>query len=283
MFPHVTRHLRWRRGKDDSTLSDEQQQMDQTPDAQRTPPRFAQSVEITTATYDQVARNYAERNEHAPAHWHDRMEQFVDLLAENAERNPLPELGRPGDDATLEEYLELAPVLDAGCGAGRDARSLAAFGLPVLAVDLSQGMLDEAGERTARRLPKGSIRYALMDLRHLDDIPDGRCRGVWCSASLLHLPLRVAPRAVAELARVARRGAPVAIFLKRRAEGGEAERMEAYEHIELPDARRFFAFYTPDEARRLLESAGFEVLEVTVVPDARTPDLPGWVSLLARR
>src|SRR5258708_15898347 len=112
---------------------------------QNSPRRSAQAVEITMATYDRVARNSAERNERIPPHWVERMEQFVDLLAENAERNPIPELGRPGDDATLDEYLQLVPVLDAGCGPGRDARALAAYGLPVLAVDLSQGMLDEAG------------------------------------------------------------------------------------------------------------------------------------------
>jgi SAM-dependent methyltransferase len=103
-------------------------------------PRFAQAVEITTATYDTFARNYAERNDRLGEHWAARLADFAAGLREAAEERPIPELGRPGDDITLEEYLRFIPVLDAGCGPGRDARALAAYGLPVLGVDLSQGM-----------------------------------------------------------------------------------------------------------------------------------------------
>jgi SAM-dependent methyltransferase len=254
----------------------------------RQDPEFAQAVEITTATYDRVAANYAERNETRAPHWTERMEQFVAALSDAAAGRPLPDLeqlGRPGDDATLDEYLLLVPVLDAGCGPGRDARALAAHSLPVLGVDLSQGMLDEAIERTARRLPHGSIRYALMDLRRLE-LPDASCRGVWCSASLLHLPRRTAPRAMRELARVARSGAPLVVFLKTRREDEAAERFLPYEHPtpETPaGARRFFAYYTPEEARALLADAGLDVRDVATVPDVRNPANPGWVSLLARK
>lgn len=242
---------------------------------------FAQAVELTIATYDQAARNYAERNAQPRSAWTEQMAHFVDLLDEARERRPIPDLGRPGDDITLDEYLNFVPVLDAGCGPGRDARALAEYGLPVLGVDLSQGMLDEAGERTARRLPSGFVRYALMDLRRLE-LPDASCRGVWASASLLHLPKRIAPRAMAELARVLRPGGPLALFLKRH-EGEQAEEeLQPYPFGEVTDAPRFFAYYTPDEVRALVEDAGLEVQEQAIVPDGR-PGAPSWVTILARK
>lgn len=245
-------------------------------------PRFAQAVEITTATYDKAARDYGDRNEQRGPFWTERLEQMLALLAEAEERRPIPELGRPGDDISLEEYLNFVPLLDAGCGPGRDARAFAATGLPVLGVDISQGMLDEAGERTARRLPVGAIRYALMDMRRLD-LPDASCRGVWCSASLLHLPKRVAPRAMAELARVARPGAPITLFLKDRQPADEAERYEPYPTDAAPGARRFYAYYTADEARALVADAGLEVLEVHVSEQRDHVGEHGWVCVIARK
>ncbi len=242
--------------------------------------RFAQAVEITTATYDQVARDYAERHEERPQHWSERLEQFVDILGESLETFPVPEWGRPGDDITVDEYLQFAPVLDAGCGPGRDARALAAHDLPVLGVDLSEGMLEEASARTARRLPRGHIRFAVMDIRHLE-MPDACCRGVWCSASLLHIPRQTAPRAVNELVRVARRGAPVAVFLKRHSQG-EPERFETYRHGDVDVGERFFAFYTPEEARQLLEDAGLSIIDEAILAHDNAGE-PDWITLLARK
>jgi SAM-dependent methyltransferase len=241
--------------------------------------RFAQAVEITTATYDQAAPDYARRREAMPSHWSERMERFIYLLEEELDRHPLLNVGLPDEDSELAEYLQFLPVLDAGCGAGRDARALATYNLPVLGIDLSAGMLTEAADRTARRLPQGRVRYELMDLRQLE-LPESSCRGIWCSASLLHIPKLVAPRAVAELARVAREGAPAAIFLK--AQGDmDPQEFQEYEYGGI-SGKRFFAYYTPEQARHLLEAAGFTVTEEMVFPGAEASS-PDWISLLARK
>src|SRR5258708_38004818 len=121
-----------------------------------------------------------------------------------------------------------------------------------------------------------------MDLRRLE-LPDACCRGIWCSASLLHLPRKTAPRAMAELARVARRRSPVAIFLKARGEGDEAERFVPYPVPEVSQAARFYAFYTRVETEALLASAGVDLRETREFPDTRMTGVPPLISLLARR
>jgi hypothetical protein len=85
---------------------------------------------------------------------------------------------------------------------------------------------------------------------------------------------------VAELSRVARAGAPTAIFLK--AQGDlDPEEFQEYEYGGI-SGKRFFAYYTPEEARHLLEMAGFTVIEETISPGAEPPS-PDWISLLARK
>jgi ubiquinone/menaquinone biosynthesis C-methylase UbiE len=146
-------------------------------------------------------------------------------------------------------------------------------------------MLDEAIERTARRLPRGAIRYALMDLRRLE-LPDESCRGVWCSAALLHLTRTAAQRAARELARVTRSGGPLVVLLKLRGEDQEAETFRTYEYTSaegLTDLRRFFAYYTPDEAEALLRDTGLEVRDVETSTEDRPADAPGWISVVARK
>jgi SAM-dependent methyltransferase len=143
------------------------------------------------AAYDQVAEAYAEKNAVIPPAYLDLGPRFLALAS-------------PGPR-----------VLDVGCGAGRDLAWLTQQGAVVVGADRSSGMLAQA-----RRFPAGGVVQADMRMLPFRDAVFG---GVWCSASLLHLPKLDAPGA-----------APV---------------------------ERFFARYRQDEAEAMLGAAGFEILE----------------------
>lgn len=74
---------------------------------------------------------------------------------------------------------EKAKVLDAGCGAGRDAKAFLDMGFDVCAFDASDKLVSFAATHTG------------LDVHHMtfDDVSwDKEFDGVWASASLLHVP-----------------------------------------------------------------------------------------------
>ncbi len=180
------------------------------------------STDQTRAAYDLIAPSYAQVNAAMPA-----------------------EL-----DAAAARLLELvgpkARVLDLGCGAGRDMSWLERLGFHVTGADYSPGMLAHALLRAIGPL-------MLMDMRHLG-LRDRQFQGVWCCASLLHLPKREAPVALAEIRRVLVPGG--VLFLSVQHGAGEVWESCAY-----ADAERFFARYEQSEMAALLAECGFSMLE----------------------
>jgi hypothetical protein len=71
------------------------------------------------------------------------------------------------------------------------------------------------------------------------------------------------------------------IFLKRREDQGSEQFLD-YERDGVVVGRRFYSYYSREEARDLIRSGGFAVIEETVVPDGR-PLAPDWISLVARK
>ncbi|HSH80249.1 MAG TPA: class I SAM-dependent methyltransferase [Herpetosiphonaceae bacterium] len=192
------------------------------------------------AAYDRIAADYAELNAAMPGESIDAGTRLLGLTGAGVH------------------------ILDAGCGAGRDMAWLEAQGARVVGVDLSRGMLAQA-----RQITRGPL--AQMDLRRLA-FRDSRFGGVWCAASLLHLPKAEAPGALRELHRVLRPGGLLHLSIQE----GEGERWESN-----PDGtvERLFARYSAEAAAALLDGAGFAVLDL-VVNDAGTRR---WLSFLARR
>lgn len=85
----------------------------------------------------------------------------------------------------IDEFLKLmkknSPILDVGCGYGRNAYYMASRGFKVIGIDLSDEMI---------KLAKGSfphIDFRLQDMRKLAFKPSS-VDGVFASYSLIHLP-----------------------------------------------------------------------------------------------
>ena len=178
----------------------------------------------TTEAYDRIAADFARINTAMPERLIDYGYRFLSLIGPKIE------------------------VLDVGCGAGRDMAWLEAQGVYVTGLDLSAGMLAQARQRVRGALVRGDMRRF--------PVPTGAFAGVWCIAALLHLPKAEAPAAMAEMRRVlAPRGV---VHLSLQEGDGETWERVPYrsEAIE-----RFFARYTHEEARALVERAGFTILD----------------------
>lgn len=93
-----------------------------------------------------------------------------------------------------------------------------------------------------------------MDMRHLT-FPDGTFQGVWCLASLLHLPKAEAPIALREMWRVLARGGALLLSVQE----GEGEGWEDNRYF--GNVHRFFARYSQGELERMLSEVGFAVLD----------------------
>ncbi|MFR9776939.1 class I SAM-dependent methyltransferase [Micromonospora sp. MS34] len=179
--------------------------------------------EVTTrnrAAYDRIAADFAARNPAMPATYRALAGEFQDRLD--------------------------GPLLDLGCGPGRDLAFWVERGATPVGLDLSAAMLREAGRVGAPLVQGDLLRLPLCT---------GAVGGVWCSAALLHLPKAVAPAALAGFRRVLRPGGPLLLSVKE----GEGESWARWPG---EDADRFFAWYRPDEVEGLLRAAGFAPLRL---------------------
>ncbi len=83
-----------------------------------------------------------------------------------------------------ERFLKYLPqgamLLDAGCGSGRDAKKFSDLGYEVDAFDASEELVKLA--RKSTNLPVKKMLFSDMNLIEAYD-------GIWCCASLLHIPI----------------------------------------------------------------------------------------------
>ncbi|MFJ8634692.1 class I SAM-dependent DNA methyltransferase [Streptomyces sp. NPDC093568] len=201
---------------------------------------------------------------------------FYDAIAEDYATLFQDELtNRPLERAILAVFAELVdgdgPVADLGCGPGRTTARLAALGLPVFGVDLSESMLAIARrENPGLRFERGSM----LEL----DLPDGALAGALSFYSSIHTPVDRLPGLFAEFHRVLAPGAPVLVAFQAGDEHRHHDRPFGHP-VALTFLRR-----RPEHIAELLTGAGFALVSRTVrEPDPALDETSPQAFLIARK
>lgn len=138
----------------------------------------------------------------------EQVRAFYDAVAREYAENLADELeGKPLDRALLERFAAEVrgggPVYDLGCGPGGQTTAfLHALGVDVRGMDVSPAAVAEA----ARRHP--DIRFETGDMLALP-MADGSAAGIVGFYSIVHFSPEQLRRAIGEMARVLRPGAPL--------------------------------------------------------------------------
>lgn len=160
---------------------------------------------------------------------------------------------------------QLAPdaqVLDAGCGSGRDAKAFHEMGYPVEAFDASSAMVALAQRHTG--LPVRQMSFADIDVQERYD-------GIWCCASLLHVPAAGLPEVMQKLAHALKPGGIWYVSFKY----GDGEREK--------DGRRFTDMNESSFAALLKNISAIEVVEQWLTLDKRPDRDETWLNAVLRR
>lgn len=183
----------------------------------------------TLRTYGQAAKTYAARTRHTNS---ANLRSDLDGFAER---------GR-------------GPILDAGCGAGRDAYYLAErTGRRVLALDATLALLREVPDHKSVCRVAGDVRSLPIDDRSVGS--------VWCSAVLLHLPADDVSIALREFLRVLTPGGLAHISVKI-GKGLSRERL-----FDNPLWMRSVHYYDDHQLVGMVRRAGFASVEWRISND----------------
>lgn len=152
-----------------------------------------------------------------------------------------------------------ARILDAGCGSGRDAKAFREMGYEVEAFDASAELVELARQHTG--LPVKQMRFE--DVTEVE-----RYDGIWCCASLLHVPLAELPGVMTQLSEALKPGG--VWYLSFKYGSGERER----------DGRSFTDMDESGFAEVLTGLSGVEVMDSWQTHDQRPERDDSWINLV---
>jgi SAM-dependent methyltransferase len=161
----------------------------------------------------------------------------------------------PGLNDEIDRFLTLSlsdlPLVDLGCGPGRDCLYLLERGWSVVAVDISGNMIEATATYCDRHPRLGLVQ---ADISHTP-FRDASFGGAWVCASLLHLPSEYLASAVTEIGRILAPGAGVAISMK-------AGHREGWHVGRTLTQQRWFTFVDPEEFAELMRRCGFTAVSI---------------------
>ncbi|BDZ46525.1 class I SAM-dependent methyltransferase [Naasia aerilata] len=168
-----------------------------------------------------------------------RAAEYTDLLGSMAAVHP-------SDRQLVDTWIESVSgrALDAGCGPGHWTHYIAGRGRAIRGIDLVPAFIEHA------RSTYPGVRFDVASIEQIDE-RDGTLGGVlsWYS-TIHHSPSRIA-LPIAEFARVLRPGGLLLLGFF------DGLSVEEFDHAVTPAYR-----WPATELQRVLESAGFEVLEM---------------------
>ncbi len=152
--------------------------------------------------------------------------------------------------AFYKETINGSAVIDLGCGAGRDAAVFIDNGFDYTGIDASKGMIEQA----RKRVPNGKFEQKdFADTGFADNTFDG----FWAEASFLHVPKQHLPGVLQEARRITKEGGIGFISIKEKTDMDEG----IVEEQKYGGISRYFAFYTQEEFKKLLEDSGFTIIK----------------------
>lgn len=148
----------------------------------------------------------------------------------------------------IQSFVSSLPgkrILNIGSGPGRDALILKDQGLDVMCVDASKEMVT--------RTKFLGFESRLMDMREIDFPPES-FDGIWAYTSLLHIPKADVKIVLHKFSTCLKDNGVILCGMIEGSFDGDIIRES------MPNAKRYFRFYTEDEITQVFTSAGFELL-----------------------
>jgi membrane protease YdiL (CAAX protease family) len=203
----------------------------------------------------------AERIERTSAYY----DRFADDVARRIERRDFTR----ALDAFCALVVPGGPILDIGSGAGAHLAEFRRRGFDAIGIEPSARMREIAGAQGLR-----VIDGSFEELPWLELPPAG---GVWCAASLLHVPADEIPGVLVDIRERLAPGAPLFATVRL----GSGASWDRFDDTASDDAR-FIQLFEDGALERMVETAGFAVLEQWT--EESTWGRPStWTSILAQK